>query len=133
MVPFPYVLETILAGDEEEEEEEEEEQVNLQGITWLARAAELQRRSTMGTLPSTQEEPSEVSSLEDKVQQWVDEQSEESEDIFKMLDFDFMPMGTKLAGDKIKDTPIRRLDTDAARFTWSLSYSPISTTSHCGR
>ena len=36
---------------------------------------------------------------------WVDEKSEEGDDIFSMLDFDFMPIGTKLIGDKIRDTP----------------------------
>ena len=60
----------------------------------------------MGTSPSTQAENLEVSSSEDEVQQWVDEQSEEGDDIFKMLDFDFMPMGIDLVGDKIKDTSI---------------------------
>ena len=67
----------------------------------------------MGTSPSTQVEPLEVSSLEDEVKQWMDEQSEEVDEkneegneIFKMLDFYFMPMGIEIVGDKIKETPI---------------------------
>ena len=59
----------------------------------------------MGTSPSTKEKPLELSSSKDEVQQWVDEQSEEGDDIFSMLDFDFMPMGIELIGDKIKDNP----------------------------
>ena len=58
----------------------------------------------MGTPPSTQAEPLELSSLKDEVKQWVDEQSEEGDDIFKMSNFDFMPMGIELYGDKIQDT-----------------------------
>ena len=70
MVPFPSIPKTIPEGDDEEEkEEEEEEQVPLQRRTWLARAIEKERRrSTMGTSPSTQAEPLEVSSSKDKVQ-----------------------------------------------------------------
>ena len=34
----------------------------------------------------------------------MDEQSEEGSDIFKISDFNFMPMGTELVGDKIRDT-----------------------------
>ena len=36
----------------------------------------------------------------------MDEHDVEGDDVFKMSYFDFMPMGTKLVGDKIKDTPI---------------------------
>ena len=39
------------------------------------------------------------------MQQWINEQDIEGTNIFKMSDFDFMPIGTKLIGDKIKDTP----------------------------
>ena len=109
MVPFPSIPEIIPEGDEEEEEEEEEEkeQVPLQRRTRLARAIEQERRkSATGTSPSTQGEPLEVSSSKDEVQQWVDGQSEEGNAIFKMSDFDFMPVGTELVGDKIRDTPI---------------------------
>ena len=71
LVPNPSIPETISEIDEQEEEtksKEEEEQVPLQGRTQLARAIELQRRKiTMGTLPSTQEEPLELSSSEDEV------------------------------------------------------------------
>lgn len=55
----------------------------------------------MGISPFDPAGPLEVSSSEDEVQQWVDEQSEEGDDIFKMSDFDFMPMGTKLIEGKI--------------------------------
>ena len=60
----------------------------------------------MGTLPSTQMKPLEVSCLEDEAPQWLDEQSEEGDDIFKMSDFYFMLMGIELVRDKIMDTPI---------------------------
>lgn len=33
----------------------------------------------------------------------------EGDDVFKMLDFDFMPIGMELVGDKIRDTPIGEL------------------------
>ena len=63
----------------------------------------------MGTSPSTQAKPLELSSSEDEVQQWVDEQSEEGDDVFSMSNFDFMPIGTELIGDKIRDTSIGEL------------------------
>ena len=63
----------------------------------------------MGTSPSTQEEPLELSSSKDEVQQWVDKKSEEGDDIFSMSDFDFMPIGTELIGDKIRDTSTSEL------------------------
>ena len=59
----------------------------------------------MTTLPYPPEEPFEVSSLEDGVQQWVDEHDSEGDDVFKMSDFDFMPIRTKFVEDKIRDTP----------------------------
>ena len=55
----------------------------------------------MSTLPSIQAEPLELSSLEDEVQQWVDEKSEEGDDIFKMLDFDCMLVGIELVGIRL--------------------------------
>lgn len=39
------------------------------------------------------------------MQQWIDEQEGEGTDVFQMSDFDFMPIGTKLVGEKIRDTP----------------------------
>ena len=60
----------------------------------------------MTTPPSTPDEPLEVSSSEDEVQQWVDEHDGEGNDVFKMSDFDFMLVRSKLLGDKIRDTPI---------------------------
>ena len=63
----------------------------------------------MGTLPSTQEEPLELSSSKEEVQQWVNEQSEEGNIVFSMTYFDFMLMGTELVRDKIRDTPIGEL------------------------
>ena len=59
----------------------------------------------MKKLPSTPEEPFVVSCSKDEVQQWVDEHDGEGDDMFKMLDFDFMYVGIKLVGDKIRDTP----------------------------
>ena len=61
LVPNPSIPKTIL--------EEEEEQMTLQGRTQLEKAIELKRRkSAMGTLPSTQVEPLELSSSKDEVQ-----------------------------------------------------------------
>ena len=72
MVHFPSILEPIPQGEEEEEEDEEED-VSLQRRTWLGRSMEQEkRRSSTVTPPSIPEEPLEVSSLEDEVQQWVD-------------------------------------------------------------
>ena len=103
MVPFPSVPETILEEEKEEEEEiDKEEEVPLQRRTQIARATlQERRRSSIGTSPSIPAGPLEVSSLEDKVQKWVNDQSEEGDDIFKMLDFNFMHVGTKLIGGKI--------------------------------
>lgn len=107
MVPFPSIPETILEeeGEEEEIDEEgtnEEEEVPLQRRTKLARAIEEERRrSVLGTSPSTPTRPLEVSSSEEKVQQWGDEKSQEGDEIFRMSDFDFMPVGTILVGGKI--------------------------------
>ena len=63
----------------------------------------------MRTSPSTQEEPLQLSSSEDELQQWVDEQSEEGNDILKMSNFVFMLMGIELVEDKIRDTPTGEL------------------------
>ena len=46
------------------------------------------------TLPSAQQEPLERTTLEDEVQQWVDEQDVGGDELFKMSNFDFMPIGT---------------------------------------
>ena len=107
MVTSPSIPKTILEREEEEEEEEdEEEQVPLQGRTWLARAVEQEKtRSSIVIPPSTPEEPQEVSSSKDEVQQWVNDQDMKGDDVFKMSYFDFMLMGTELVGDKIRDTP----------------------------
>ena len=40
---------------------------------------------------------------------WVDEKSEEGDDVFSMLDFDFIPIGIELIGDNIRDTSIGEL------------------------
>ena len=48
------------------------------------------------TLPSTPEEPLEITTLEDKVQQWVDEQDVGGDDVFKMSNFELMPIGIEL-------------------------------------
>ena len=39
------------------------------------------------------------------MQKWIDEQYVEGTNVFQMSYFDFMPMGTKLVSDKIRDTP----------------------------
>ena len=79
----------------------------LQRRTRLAKAIELERKkSVTNTPPPTQAKMVELSSLEDKVQQWVNEQRELGDDVLSIPDFDFMPMGTELDGDKIRDTPI---------------------------
>jgi hypothetical protein len=35
----------------------------------------------------------------------IDEKEYQGGDVFKMLDFDFMPIGTELVCEKIRDTP----------------------------
>ena len=42
------------------------------------------------------------------MQKWIDEQDVEVTDGFQMSYFDFMPIGTKLVRDKIRDTPINK-------------------------
>ena len=39
------------------------------------------------------------------MQQWIDEKDIEGTDVFEISNFDFMPIDTKLVGDKIRDTP----------------------------
>ena len=103
LVPNPSILKTIL--EEEIKSGKEEEQVPLQRRTWLAKATKMERRkSAMSNPPPTQEKLVELSSLEDEVQRWVNEQSEQGEDVFSIADF--MPVGTELVGDKIQDTPV---------------------------
>ena len=105
LVPNPCVLETILEEETNEDETKlEEEEVPLQIRTQQAKATEMERRkSTMTTPPPTLVEPIELSSSEDEVQWWVSEQREQGEDVFSIVDF--MPVGTELVGDKIRDTP----------------------------
>ena len=67
------------------------------------------RKSATSTLQPTQEKLVELSSLEDEVQHWVNEQSEQGEDVLSIPNFDFMPMGMELVGGKIMDTPIGEL------------------------
>ena len=93
LVPNPSIPKTITEEEEDEEEiksEEEEEHVPLQGRTQLENFEELERRkSATGTPLSTQVEPLELSSLEDEVQQWVDEKSKEGDDVFSTIFFSF--------------------------------------------
>lgn len=63
------------------------------------------RRSSTTIAPPILEERLQTTTSEDEMQQWIDEKDVEGTDIFKMLDFDFMPICTKLVGDKIRDTP----------------------------
>ena len=73
LVPNPSIPETIL----EEETELEEEEVPLQRRTRLAKATEMERRkSATSTPPPTQEKLVELSSSEDEVKRWVNEQRE---------------------------------------------------------
>ena len=67
------------------------------------------RKSAKSTLPPTQVEPLELSSSKDEVQQWVNEKREGSDDVFSMIYFDFMLVGTNFVEDKIRDTPIGEL------------------------
>lgn len=55
--------------------------------------------------PSILYEPLQTTTLEDEMQQWIDEQYVEGTNVFKMSYFDFMPMGTELVGDEIRDMP----------------------------
>ncbi len=50
-------------------------------------------------------QPIQVTTLEDEQQQWVDEHEDQGNDVFKMTYFNCMPIGTKLIGYKIRDTP----------------------------
>lgn len=43
--------------------------------------------------------------LENELKQWIDEYKIEEIDVFQMSNFDFMPIGIELVGDKIRDTP----------------------------
>ena len=74
----------------------------LQGRTQLEKVLEMERRKSSTVIPpSTPEEPLEITTLKDEVQQWVDEQDVGGDDVFKMSNFDFIPIGMKLIGDKI--------------------------------
>jgi hypothetical protein len=74
--------------------------------TCLTRATKLEwRRSSTITLPLIPDQPIQATTSEDEMQQWIDEKDVEGTDVFQMSDFDFMPIGTKLVGDKIRDTP----------------------------
>ena len=50
------------------------------------------------------EEPLQTTTFEEKMQQWIDKKDIERTGIFKMSDFNFMPVGIELVGDKIRDT-----------------------------
>ena len=107
LVPNPFVPGTIPEEeiDQDETESEEEEEVPLHRRTRQAKAIEIEvRKNATSITPSTQSRPVELSSSEDEVQRWVDKQSEQGEDVFSIADF--MPVGTELVGDKIRDTPI---------------------------
>ena len=101
-MPNPFVPGTISEEetDQGETESEEEEEVPLHRRTMQAKATEVEvRKNAASITPSTQSRPVELSSSEDEVQRWVDEQSEQGEDVFSIADF--MPVGTELVGDKI--------------------------------
>jgi len=106
VIPFPSVPEVILEeGEEEKDDEEKENNLPLNLRTHLARATKLEwRRSSTITLPPIPKQPIQTTTSEDEMQQWIDEQDVEGNDVFKMSDFYFMPFGTKLVGDKIRDT-----------------------------
>ena len=107
LVPNPSIPGTIPEEetDKYETESEEEEEVPLHRRTRQAKATEIKvRKNATSITPSTQSRPVELSSSEDEVQRWVNEKSEQGEDVFSIADF--MPVGTELVGDKIRDTPI---------------------------
>ena len=107
LVPNPFVPGTIPKEetDQRETESEEEEEVPLHRRTRQAKATEVEVRKNVASItPSTQSRPVELSSSEDEVQQWVDEQGEQGGDVFSIADF--MPVGTELVGDRIRDTPV---------------------------
>ena len=102
LVPNPFVPGTILEeeNDQDETKSEEEEEVPLQRRTRQTKATEIEvRKNAASITPSTQSRPVELSSLEDEVQRWVNEQSEKGEDVFSIVDF--ILVGTELVGDKI--------------------------------
>ena len=59
----------------------------------------------MVTTPSIPNEPMQTTISEDEMQKQIDEKYMERSSVFQMLDFGFMPMGTKLVGEKIRDMP----------------------------
>lgn len=102
VIPIPSVLETIL----EEDEEDEENDLPLIQRTHLPRTMEEeQRRSSTIMLPSIPTQPIQVTTSDYELQQWIEEKENKGNDEFNMSYFDFMPVGTELVGDKIKDTP----------------------------
>lgn len=60
----------------------------------------------MVTPPSTPKDPIQVSTSEDEQHNWIMEMESEGIDIFDLLEFDFIPLGTKMVGEKIQDTPM---------------------------
>ena len=58
------------------------------------------------TPPSTPKESIHVSRLEDEQQQWITDMEGQETDVFDLFDFDFMPVGTEMVGEKIRDTPM---------------------------
>lgn len=75
--------------------------------TRSAKAAEEERRrSSTRISPSTPREPIQVEYLEYEQQKWIADMEGEGTYVFDLLDFDFIVVGTKMVGEKIRDTPM---------------------------
>ena len=59
----------------------------------------------MITSPSIPNELLQTTTSEDEMQQWIDEKYVEGTNVFRMSYFYFMPMGTELVREKIRDMP----------------------------
>ena len=73
--------------------------------TQLSKALEEERRrSSTLTPPSDPKELIQVTTSKDEKQQWITDMEGHQTDVFDLLNFDFMPVGTKMVGEKIQDT-----------------------------
>ena len=57
------------------------------------------------TLPSIPQEPIHIEALEEEQEREITEMERERIDVFENLDFNFMPLGIEMVGERIQDTP----------------------------
>ena len=63
------------------------------------------RRIFTPILPPILEDPLQITTSEDEMQKWIDEKYVQHINVYKILYFKFILVGTKVVGDKIRDTP----------------------------